>query len=129
MQDFLQPSMPVLAFLLLKKFLYLEIIAALALARVFFARRPARWFAVLSFVIAMSGVVATFGPPFMNVWSGPFYTYSAWLVALGGGYGVIFAASAALAVSGLLPGRRWPLVDLLHGLTFAGFAALWFWVG
>ena len=129
MQDLLQPSWAVLAFLLAKKFIYIEIIAALALVRCFVARRPARWFAMLAFAVATLGIVATFGPPFMNIWSGPFYTYSAQIVAAGGGYGVIFGASVALAISGLLPGRRWPVIDLLHGLSFAAFAVLWWLAG
>lgn len=129
MEEFFAPNVWVLGFLVLKKFLYVEIVALLALIRAFSARGPARWIAGLAFLVAMTGVAATFGPPMMNIWSGPLYVQSQSVLNAAGGFGAIFAASVVLALSGVVPGRRWPAIDLVHGLLFAVFAALWVFVG
>ena len=125
MQSLFQPPPEVLAFLFLKKFLYLELILFLALIRMVVARRGARFFAFLAFLAAFAGIAAIFGPALMNIYSGPIFIYSAQLSNAVQGLAMPLAASVLFALSALMPGRRWAVLDGVHVLLFASLATLW----
>ena len=125
MQDFLTPDPMVLAVFTLRKFGYLAFVALLALIRVGVGRGWARLPAVLALMLALAGLAAVLVLPALNVFSGPLYRAGALLQHGAGGFATPLAASALLALSGLVPGRRWPWIDLTHAAGFAGFAVMW----
>lgn len=125
MQSLFEPPPEVVAFLFVKKFAYLQIIAVLALVRSLIARSLARWLAVFSLLIALTGLAAIYGPAVMNITSGPLFLQAANIANAAQGLGILFAASAPLALSGMAPGRRWWGIDVIHFLSFAGLFYLW----
>lgn len=125
MDSFLQPPPEVVAFLALKKFVYLEVVVLLALMRSLAARGAARWTALLALVIAAVGIAAQFGPAVTGLYSGPVYRASATAVNAGTGLALPLAASAALALSAVVPGRRWWGIDAVHALLVAALLVLW----
>jgi hypothetical protein len=125
MSPLFAPSPMLLAFLLLKTTLYLPAVAVLALIRVLGARGAARGLAGLALGIAALGIAARFGPPLMGL-SGGALAQAAYIVAnAGGGMVIALTASVPLALSGMVPGRRWWGIDAAHGLLLAGLFLLW----
>ncbi|MBN9889795.1 hypothetical protein [Salipiger abyssi] len=117
-----EPSPVLLAFLVFKRFVFLELIAALALARVIRAAAPARLAALAALLLALAGAAVPLAP-MAGVTGGPVYGAAARFMALGNGMLPLFLPSAFLALSAYLPGSR------MRGLDFAHIALLWILVG
>ncbi|EIE50917.1 hypothetical protein AL036_10965 [Salipiger aestuarii] len=117
-----EPTPLLLAFLLFKRFIFLELVGALALVRVLRAGGPSRWTAAAALVLAVLGCIVLLapvaGPP-----QGALYGAAARLMALGGGMLPLFVPSVFLAISAYLPGRD------LRGIDIAHIALLWVLVG
>jgi hypothetical protein len=125
MNALFEPSPILLAFLLFKTTLYLPAIAVLALLRVLIARDWARIFAALALLVALVGIAARFAPPLLGLSGGPVAQASYGIANAGGGMVIVLAASVLLALSALVPGRRWIGLDLLHGLLIGALFLLW----
>ncbi|MWD28854.1 hypothetical protein E0K89_015340 [Aquicoccus sp. SCR17] len=128
MQSLLEPPPEVLAFLVLKKFVYLEALVVLALVRSVAAHGAARLAAIAALLIAAVGVAAQLGPSVLGLYQGPVYRSSLALGNAGAGLALPLLASLPLWLSAVLPGRRWPLIDGLHAVLFAALLLLW-WLG
>lgn len=115
-----------LAFIIVKTFVYLEVLCLLALVRFLFARRAARWMAALALGLAVAGLGVLFAPAW-DMAGGAFYAQGARGMAFGAGMGWLLVASAPLVVSAFVAGRRWVWIDVLHGLLMAGLLGLWVW--
>jgi hypothetical protein len=125
MTAFFEPNPILLAYLALKTTLYLPVILALALLRTLMATGPARALAGVAIAVAVLGIAARFAPPMIGL-SGGTVAKSAYAIAnAGGGMAIALAASLPLAISAVLPGRRWPVLDALHGLLVSALFLMW----
>ncbi|MDU8911242.1 hypothetical protein [Aestuariicoccus sp. MJ-SS9] len=122
--SFLEPSPVFLAFIFAKNFVYPELLALLALARVIGASGPSRWLAALALAAALAGV-ATILAPALGMTGLPVYPRAARVMALGTGMMALLAMTAILALSAVVPGARWRWIDAVHGLALAGLLGLW----
>lgn len=129
MESLLRPPPEVLAFLTLKKFLYLEILLILALMRSFAARDAARWAALGSVLLVLLGLTVQFGPSVTGASGGRLYQASFTVVNAVQGIALPIAASIPLALSAILPGRRWWGIDAAHLVLIAALMVLWVWGG
>ncbi|WP_238366191.1 hypothetical protein [Mesobacterium pallidum] len=125
MESFLRPPPEVIAFFTLKKFLYLEILLVLAVARSIVARGPARWAGLVSVLLALLGLAAQFGPAISGASDGTLYRAAFTAVNAVQGIALPLVASLPLAISAVLRGRRWWGIDALHALLIAALVVLW----
>lgn len=125
MSTLFEPSPILLAFLVLKTTLYLPAVLILAFLRAVIASGPARLLASIAVAIAAVGIAARFGPALMGLSGGPLAQAAYGLANAGGSMVIALAASVPLALSAVLPGRRWPVLDGLHGLLIAALFVLW----
>ncbi|MCT4559348.1 MAG: hypothetical protein N4A61_14965 [Pelagimonas sp.] len=121
-----EPDPTVLVFLVYKKFIYLWIIAALALGRTIMGAGIARYPAGVALVLSLAGLVTTFAPALGWVHS-PLYSKAAQLMVGGGGMMALLVPSAAFAISAVLPGARWRWMDIVFALALLGLLGLWLW--
>lgn len=126
MTSFFQPDPVVLFFLFAKKFLYLEVLAVLALIRVLRGTGLARWPALAALALALAGVVTVFAP-LAGLNQGQVYATTARVMAENGGMAALLVPSALFVISSLSPGARWRWIDLLHGLMLVALLGLWWW--
>ncbi len=122
-----EPDPVVVALLVYRKFLYLEILALLALVRLIVGRGLARWPALITLLLALGGVATTFAPA-AGLNHGPLYTNAAQLMAGGGGMAALLVPSAIFLICTILPDARWRWIDLLHGLMLAALLGMWWWI-
>jgi hypothetical protein len=127
MGAFLQPPPEVVALFAMKKFIYLAVIALLALVRAGIGRGLSRWLALIALSVAATGLAARYVPPLAGIYQGPVYANATRITLAAQEMGVLLAASVPLALSGMVPGRRWWAIDALHALVFVALFGLW-WV-
>ena len=125
MNALFEPNPILLAFLALKTTIYLPALLFLACLRALIAKGPARIFAIITVAVAGLGITARFGPPLLGLSGGTLSQFAYGIANAGGGMVIALAASVPLAVSAVLPGRRWPLLDALHGLLVSALFLLW----
>ncbi|MCR9111072.1 hypothetical protein [Marivita sp. XM-24bin2] len=122
--SFFEPSPVLLAFIFAQRFVFFEVLAALALLRIFVGRGIARLPALLTLMICAAAVFATFAPA-LNLQTLPLYADIARVQALGGGMAMPLMASGVFATSLFIPQRRWRWIDMLHLLGVIAFLGLW----
>ncbi|CUH77004.1 hypothetical protein [Tropicibacter naphthalenivorans] len=127
MTPLFQPPPEVVAFLFVKKFVYLEVLALLALLRVIGGRGIARWPALVTLVMAASGIFTTFAPA-LGLNQGPLYTNAARLMAGNGGMSALLVPSAVFLICSITPRARWRWIDVVHIVMLSGLIGLWWWV-
>jgi hypothetical protein len=125
MSTLFDPSPILLAFLALKTAIYLPAVLILALLRGIIGAGPARALAFVAVAIAAAGIAARFAPPLLGLTGGPLAQAAYGIANAGGGMVIALAASLPLALSGVLPVRRWPVIDAVHGLLIAARFVLW----
>lgn len=125
--SFFEPSPLLVAFILFKSFVYLEVLALLALVRGLFARGPSRQAALLSLVLAGVGIYASFAPTLaagQGLPALPLLPAISRLLTWQQGLPALLLASVPLALSAGLPGRRFRAIDFLHMLLIAALVGL-----
>lgn len=127
MDSLFQPPPEVLAFLFVKKFVYLEILAVLALIRVIVGRGIARWPALVTLLLAAGGILTTFAPA-LGWNSGALYASSAQYMAGQGGMAALLVPSTIFLICSITPRARWRIIDWFHLAMLACLLALWWWV-
>jgi hypothetical protein len=125
MSTLFEPSPILLAFLALKTTIYLPALLMLALLRGIIGAGPARGLALVAVAVAAIGIAARFAPPLMGLTGGPLAQAAYSVANAGGGMVILLAASLPLALSGVVPVRRWPVIDAVHGLLIAALFVLW----
>lgn len=120
------PDPVVLAFFFIRRFVYLEVLAVLALTRVIVGGGLSRWPAALALALCLGGIFTTFAPA-LGLTGTELYAWSARAMAGGGGMAVLLLPSVLMAISALLPGARWKWLDMVHAAMLAGLLGLWWW--
>ena len=126
MNALFEPSPILLAFIALKTTLYLPVVLLLALLRAALGRGPSRLLALAAVVIAALGIAARFAPPLLGLTGGTVAQVAYDIANAGGGMVIATLASVPLALSAVVPGRRWIALDALHGLLIAALFVLWY---
>jgi len=121
-----QPDPVLIFFLFAKKFIYLEVLAVLALLRVVMGGGLARWPALAAMILALAGV-ATVVAPALGLNQGALYVSAARLMAGSGGVTALLVPSALFLISSAMPDARWRWLDLVHGALLIGLLGLWWW--
>jgi hypothetical protein len=121
-----EPDPAVMAFFAYRRFVYLEMLAVLALLRVIGGRDIARWPALVALLLALGGVATTFAPA-AGLNEGPLYTVAARAMAGGGGMAALLVPSAVFLISTITPRARWRWIDWLHGAMLVSLVGLWWW--
>ncbi|MDX5411825.1 MAG: hypothetical protein LPK02_02125 [Rhodobacterales bacterium] len=125
MSSLFEPSPILLAFIVLKTTLYLPAVLLLSLVRAVAAHGASRYLAIAAVLIAALGIAARFAPPLLGLTGGTVAQVAYGIANAGGGMVVALAASLPLALSAVVPGRRWIGIDALHGLLIAALFVLW----
>ncbi|MCC1493460.1 hypothetical protein J1C49_12635 [Cognatishimia sp. F0-27] len=120
-----EPDPLLLAFFFFKKFVYLELLAVLALLRVAAGYGLSRWMAGAALLIALPAIAVTFAP--MAGLTGPTYASGARMMAAGSGLPILVLPSVLMCLSALLPLPRWRWIDLVHTVLFVALLALTWW--
>ncbi len=124
--SFFEPDPVLLAFIFIKKFVYLEVLAVLAFVRVIVGRGIARWPALVTFVLALGGVATVFAPA-AGLNEGPVYASAAQMMAESGGMAALIVPSVVFLVGSVMPNARWRWIDALHVLMLLGLLGIWWW--
>ncbi|MFZ7089761.1 hypothetical protein [Primorskyibacter sp. 2E233] len=127
MTPLFEPDPILLGFIFVKKFVYLEVLAVLALLRVILGNGLARWPALVTLLLALGGITTSFAPA-LGLTSGPFYTKAAQMMAQGGGITALLVPSAVFLICGITKGARWRWIDAVHALMLLALLVLWWWV-
>lgn len=125
METFLRPPPEVFAFLILQKFIYLQVLVVLSVFQITKTRDRALFYAFCALILSLLGLAAFYGPSILGLYTGPI---------------PIIASKYALALNGLLPHllasfafflsfqrRSWigNWADSLHLLMFIALSILW----
>ncbi|MBS0122894.1 hypothetical protein [Thetidibacter halocola] len=127
MNSLFQPDPVVIGFLFARKFLWLEMLALLALARAIGGPGKARALALGALALCLAGIATTFSPA-LGLNGGPLYASAAQVMAQGGGMLAALVPSAVLVASGLVRDARWRWIDVVHGVALVAFLWVWWWI-
>ncbi|SPF80505.1 hypothetical protein [Pseudoprimorskyibacter insulae] len=120
----LEPNYTVLSFFFIKKFLFLQAIAVLALARLALGPALARLFALAAFVLAVIGIATTFAPAMG--WTGiPGHGHAARAMIWQSGMVAMLLPALVLMGSAIARPRRAPWIEVLTFLAIVGLVGLW----
>ncbi|WP_368183882.1 hypothetical protein [Aestuariibius sp. HNIBRBA575] len=125
MPGFLEIDPIVAAFFGYKQLLYLELIAVLALIRIIVTRNHARRMAMAAFLFCAAIIAGKYVPVLLGTFDGLFVIITGQIRNYAGGMAALLLASALLLGSGILTGRRWWGIDLLHGILLSALLGLW----
>ena len=125
-----EPNYTILTFLMIKTFVYIEFIGALALIRVFSAKGPSRIAALGAFTIAFVGIAAKYVPPLAGLSGTDIARLASQIInqgviTAGSGMALPLAVTFLFALSWRMQGRRWWALDALHLIAALGFFGLW----
>jgi len=124
MQSFFEPNYTVLTFFFVKKFVYLELLAVLALIRLFVGAGWSRLPALAALVIALAGLATIFAPA-VQMGHGPIYVSASRMMIHGAGMTALVVPSAVFLTAMACPARRARWVDWLHVAMIVGLVGLW----
>jgi hypothetical protein len=122
-----EPAPELLAFIFIKKFIYLELLAVLAALRLILGEGIARYPAAITLVLALAGCFTVFAP-LMGWHESAFYAQATRIMAEGGGMAALLVPTTIFAICGVTPRARWRWIDVVHGLMVIGILGLWWWV-
>ena len=121
-----EPDPAVLAFLFYRKFVFLQLLAVLAVLRLIAGQGIARWPALVTLLLAAAGVFTTIAPAF-GLTTSAFYIRSAQIMAGGGGMAALLVPSAIFLICAILPQARWRWIDAVHIVALLALLGLWWW--
>lgn len=119
-----QPSGVVISFFFIKKFIFLEILTFLSLARVVLGQGWVRLPAALSFVLCLLGLLTIFAP-LLNLATISGIAEMSQIMLWGSGMVYLLAPALLLIGTGLSRSRPAPWIELLGFLATAGLIGLW----
>lgn len=127
MEAFFTPPPEVLAFLFLKKFIYLEVLLFLSVVRWFGIGQNGKRLAELAIVICVIGVFAQFGPSLLNIYTGPLPILAGAVTGWLSGAGVPLVGSAVFFWSGRRGMAPIRVLDVLNFGLALSLLTLWIW--
>ena len=116
MEALFNPPPEVIAFLVFKKYIYLQTLIVVAAFRCLVDSKSERQLALASLLLTATGLFALFGLGTFEIYNGPIRQFFLWWSRLADGTGMMVAASVPLAISTIRLHRRYRWLDGLHGV-------------
>ena len=122
---FFEPSMNVLLFLMVKKFVYLEVLLILAGGKAALRTSTARYFSVFTIGICIAGIAAHFVVPYFQIYQQPWAGIAQFLIRTWDGMFTPLLASFIFLNTMPQKHGRVMVIDGLHILLIIGLVGLW----
>ena len=123
--SFFEPSMNVLLFLMVKKFVYLEVLLILTGVKATLRTDAARYFSVITIGICIAGIAAHFVVPYFQIYQQPWAGSAQFLIRTGDGMFTPLLASFVFLNTMPQKHGRVKIIDGMHILLIIGLVGLW----
>ena len=123
--SFYEPSMNVLLFLMVRKFVYLEVLLILAGVKAALRTGTVRYFSVLTIGICIAGVAAHFVVPYFQIYQQPWAGIAEFLIRTWDGMFTPLLASFIFLNTIPQKHGRVMVIDGMHILLIIGLLGLW----
>ena len=123
--SFFEPSMNVLLFLMVKKFVYLEVLLILAGGKAALRTSTARYFSVFTIGICIAGIAAHFVVPYFQIYQQPWAGIAQFLIRTWDGMFTPLLASFIFLNTMPQKHGRVMVIDGMHILLIIGLLGLW----
>ena len=124
METLFKPNPELVFFIFFKKYLYLEILCALGLLRLYAHRARLDFLALFSLILASLGLIILFALPYLGIYEGQLADFARRLIRWQNGSGILGFASLPLLLSALRPYVRWGWIDFIHGVLVGNLVIL-----
>lgn len=123
--SFFEPSMNVLLFLMVKKFVYLEVLVILAGGKAALRTSTARYFSVFTIGICIAGIAAHFVVPYFQIYQQPWAGIAQFLIRTWDGMFTPLLASFVFLNTMTQKHGRVMVIDGIHVVLIIGLLGLW----
>ena len=123
--SFFEPSMNVLLFLMVKKFVYLEVLLILAGVKAALRTGAARYLSFVVIGICAAGIAAHFVVPYFQIYKQPWSGIAQFLIRTWDGMFTPLLASIVFLNTMTQKHGRVMVIDGVHTVLIAGLLGLW----
>ena len=123
--SFFQPSMNVLLFLMVKKFVYLEVLLILAGIKAALRTGAARYLSFVVIGICAAGIAAHFVVPYFQIYQQPWSGIAQFLIRTWDGMFTPLLASFVFLNTMTQKHGRLMVIDAVHMVLIVGLLGLW----
>ena len=123
--SFFEPSMNVLLFLMVKKFVYLEVLLILTGVKATLRTGAARYLSFITIAICAAGIAAHFVIPYFQIYQQPWAGIAQFLIRTWDGMFTPFLASFVFLNTMMQKYGRVMVIDGVHMVLILGFLGLW----
>lgn len=123
--SFFEPSMNVLLFLMVKKFVYLEVLLILAGVKAALRTGTTRYFSVFTIGICIAGIAAHFVVPYFQIYQQPWAGIAQFLIRTWDGMFTPLLASFVFLNTMPQKHGRVMVIDGIHVVLIIGLLGLW----
>ena len=123
--SFFEPSMNVLLFLMVKKFVYLEVLLILAGIKAALRTGAARYLSFITIGMCAAGIAAHFVIPYFQIYQQPWAGIAQFLIRTWDGMFTPLLASSVFLNTVMQKHGRVMVIDGVHILLILGLLGLW----
>ena len=123
--SFFEPSMNVLLFLMVKKFIYLEVLLILAGVKAALRIGAARYLSFITIGICAAGIAAHFVVPYFQIYQQPWAGIAQFLIRTWDGMFTPLLASFVFLNTMMQQNGRLMVIDGVHIVLILGLLGLW----
>ena len=123
--SFFEPSMNVLLFLMVKKFVYLEVLLILAGVKAALRIGAARYLSFITIGICAAGIAAHFVVPYFQIYQQPWAGIAQFLIRTWDGMFTPLLASFVFLNTMMQQNGRLMVIDGVHIVLILGLLGLW----
>ena len=123
--SFFEPSMNVLLFLMVKKFVYLEVLLILAGVKAALRIGAARYLSFITIGICAAGIAAHFVVPYFQIYQQPWAGIAQFLIRTWDGMFTPLLASFVFLNTMMQKHGRVVVIDGMHMVLIIGILGLW----
>ena len=123
--SFFEPSMNVLLFLMVKKFIYLEVLLILAGIKAALRTGAARYLSFITIGMCAAGIAAHFVIPYFQIYQQPWAGIAQFLIRTWDGMFTPLLASSVFLNTVMQKHGRVMVIDGVHMVLIIGLLGLW----
>ena len=123
--SFFEPSMNVLLFLMVKKFIYLEVLLILAGIKATLRTDAARYLSFITIGMCAAGIAAHFVVPYFQIYQQPWAGIAQFLIRTWDGMFTPLLASFVFLNTMTQKHGRLMVIDAVHMVLIVGLLGLW----
>ena len=123
--SFFEPSMNVLLFLMVKKFVYLEVLLILTGVKATLRTGAARYLSFITIAICAAGIAAHFVIPYFQIYQQPWAGIAQFLIRTWDGMFTPLLASSVFLNTVMQKHGQVMVIDGVHILLILGLLGLW----